>query len=79
MKLKCQEASVEDEDDEEEYDALLIETAGDLIPCLATVSPTEKFNSFLQTTMPIFLKKHVSESFMLVLIIAKKIILFCLS
>ncbi|ESN91050.1 hypothetical protein HELRODRAFT_104231 [Helobdella robusta] len=63
-KLKCQDGDIDEEEDEEEaeYDTLLIESAGDLIPLLAKVVPSNEFITFFSAMLPELMKKLKKSS-----------------
>lgn len=54
-----------DERDEAEYDGLLVQMAGDLVPALAKALPAERFAPYMAGLLPLFmgkLKKHSSTT-----------------
>ena len=61
--MACQEddneSDVELEDEEAEYDSMLIENAGDVIPAVATVVGGSNFVPYFQEFLPDLLKKLV--------------------
>ena len=60
MQIKCQHEVDEDDEEEAEYDTLLIENAGELIPTLAEVAPSNDFVAFYNGMIPELMKKLVS-------------------
>ena len=50
----------ESEDDQAEFDGVLVESAGELMPCLAKVLGGQKFAPYFAGLLPELLKKMVS-------------------
>ncbi|XP_064467073.1 importin-4-like [Ornithodoros turicata] len=65
-KLACQDEGSDDENDDDkeeaEFDEVLIESAGDLVPALAKAVPPEKFAPYLAGLLPLFLAKLKKQS-----------------
>jgi hypothetical protein len=58
--VACQEAEEEDDEDEQaEFDGMLIESAGDVIPIMAKLIGGEHFLGFLGGFLPDLLKRMV--------------------
>ncbi len=65
--MACQEEDVESgdvelEDAEAEYDSMLIENAGDVIPMVAKVTGGKSFVPYLTEFLPDLIKKIVSDT-----------------
>ena len=61
LQLACQDEDTEgDEDDQEaEYDSMLMEYAGELIACLNKVVPWQQFGPYLAGLMPFLFARTV--------------------
>lgn len=70
LQIKCQREVDEDDEDEAEYDTLLIENAGELIPTLAEVAPSNDFVAFYNAMIPELMKKLVSSILLLLTILS---------
>uniref|UniRef100_A0A6M2CSE5 Putative karyopherin importin beta 3 ovary overexpressed n=1 Tax=Rhipicephalus microplus TaxID=6941 RepID=A0A6M2CSE5_RHIMP len=67
LKAQCADEEIEeaDEQDEAEYDGLLVQMAGDLVPAMAKALPAERFAPYMAGLLPFFmgkLKRHSSTS-----------------
>ncbi|XP_076983211.1 importin-4 isoform X1 [Tamandua tetradactyla] len=56
-KITCQDADEEDDDDQAEYDAMLLEHAGETIPALAAAAGGDTFAPFFAAFLPLLLCK----------------------
>ncbi|KAL3195368.1 hypothetical protein MRX96_015838 [Rhipicephalus microplus] len=67
LKAQCADEEIDeaDEQDEAEYDGLLVQMAGDLVPAMAKALPAERFAPYMAGLLPFFmgkLKRHSSTS-----------------
>ena len=65
LETACQQEDdddVEDSDQQAEFDAMLIEYAGDILPSLATAVGGQIFAPYFAGFLPLLLKKTVSKN-----------------
>lgn len=64
LKSQCADSEIEDADehDEAEYDGLLIQMAGDLVPAMAKALPPERFGPYMAGLLPLFMGKLKKQS-----------------
>ena len=66
LQTACQqgdEDDIDESDQQAEFDAMLIEYAGDILPSLATAVGGQIFAPYFAGFLPLLLKKTVSKSF----------------
>ncbi|XP_037526923.1 importin-4 [Rhipicephalus sanguineus] len=64
LKSQCADEEIEeaDEQDEAEYDGLLVQMAGDLVPAMAKALPAERFGPYMAGLLPLFMGKSKKQS-----------------
>lgn len=64
LKSQCADNEIEDSDeqDEAEYDGLLVQMAGDLVPAMAKALPAERFAPYMAGLLPLFMGKLKKQS-----------------